>query len=64
MITGDDLVRMGAEVTAACPEHTLVKNAVGNLAIMVDGDYVGWLDLNSGEVNLGGVLIAFPEETS
>jgi hypothetical protein len=42
----------GARVVAArFPDAELVKNKVGNLAIMVGGEYVGYLDLRTGEVD-------------
>lgn len=32
------------------PDATLEKNGVGNLAVMLDGEYVGYIDLRTGEV--------------
>jgi hypothetical protein len=42
----------GARVIAErFPDAELVKNYVGNLAIMVGGEFTGYLDLRTGEVH-------------
>jgi len=43
-----DLAAAAAEVVRRHPEARLVRNRVGNLAVMVDGHMVGWLDLTEG----------------
>ncbi|MFJ1461819.1 hypothetical protein [Nocardia sp. N2S4-5] len=42
---------MAEQVAARHPNATLVKNDVGNLSIIDAGEYAGWLDLGSGEVD-------------
>lgn len=43
----------GARIVAErLPGAELVKNAVGNLAIEVDGEYVGYLNLRTGEATI------------
>lgn len=45
------LTMAAAEVFSAFRDRArLVKNDVGNLSIMVDGEYVGYVDLRFGEV--------------
>jgi hypothetical protein len=40
----------GAQAVAdRAPDAVLVKNQVGNLAIVRDGEMIGWLDLRYGE---------------
>ena len=40
----------GAQAVAdRAPDAVLVKNQVGNLAIVRDGENIGWLDLRYGE---------------
>jgi hypothetical protein len=34
------------------PSDELHRNEVGNLAVIRDGDYVGWVDLRFGEVTM------------
>ena len=33
------------------PSARLVRNRVGNLSLLVDDEYVGWLDLTFGQFN-------------
>lgn len=33
------------------PAARLARNPVGNLAVIVDGEYAGWVDLATGEFN-------------
>lgn len=41
----------GAQAVAEhWPDAELVKNGVGNLAITIDGEFVGYLDLRDGSV--------------
>lgn len=42
------LVAACAEVTLRYPDAQLVRNQVGNLAVMHRGEYVGFIDLGSG----------------
>lgn len=34
------------------PTARLARNQVGNIAVMVQDEYVGWIDLDSGEFTL------------
>jgi hypothetical protein len=52
------LIEAATEIIARRPNATLMKNGVGNFAIIdaddaddADGYYVGWLDLLTGEVH-------------
>lgn len=50
-ITALQLTMAASEVFAVFRYRArLVKNDVGNLAVMVDGEYVGHIDLQIGEV--------------
>lgn len=46
----EQLLSAAVELGERFPGCELVKNKVGNLAILVDGTYVGWIDLVTGEV--------------
>lgn len=50
-MTPAQLLAGAREVAERWPGASLVKNDVGNLAIVVDGEYAGYLDLRTGEVN-------------
>jgi hypothetical protein len=42
----------GAQAVAArAPDAVLIKNQVGNLAIVRDGEHIGYLDLRYGTVH-------------
>lgn len=49
-LTPAGLLAGAREVAERFPGAELVKNQVGNLAIMVGGECVGYLDLRTGEV--------------
>lgn len=49
-VTCRQLREMADEVAEQYPDATLVKNPVGNLSVVQDGVYLGWLDLHSGGV--------------
>lgn len=49
-ITPLQLVAAAHEVIGRHPGATLAKNQVGNLSIIVDETYVGFVNLNTGEV--------------
>ena len=49
-MTPAQLLAGAAEVAERWPDARLVKNGVGNLAIADGGEYVGYLDLRTGEV--------------
>jgi hypothetical protein len=52
-VTPDELIQGVQAAAERFPGCVLVKNDVGNLAIMWWGSYVGFIDLGSGEfVNL------------
>lgn len=51
-MTMGEFVRMAHRVMEKRPNATLVKNKVGNLAILDDDEFVGYLDLLDGEVVL------------
>lgn len=46
----EQLAAAAAEVARRWPAAVLVKNEVGNLAVVVGGEYVGFVDLRTGEV--------------
>lgn len=46
------LLQAAQEIVRRRPQSTLVKNDVGNLAVIDDGEYVGFIDLRTGEVDL------------
>jgi hypothetical protein len=52
-LTPAQLLNGAREVAERFPAAELVKNQVGNLAIMIDGEYAGYLDLRTGEVDAG-----------
>ena len=49
-MTPQELLSAAHTVLARWPEAELVKNGVGNLSILDDGAYVGWINLRDGEV--------------
>lgn len=53
-----ELLAAAQQIATQFPSADLVKNEVGNLAIMVDGAYRGYLDLRDGWINLN------PDESS
>lgn len=46
--TPADLLAAVTQIARENPAARLVRNPVGNLAVMVDGEMVGFLDLTSG----------------
>jgi len=50
MLSAHRLLVAATVVMDRAPDAVLIKNHVGNLAIERDGDYVGWVDLRTGEV--------------
>ena len=48
--TPEQLVAMADEVMRRWPTGFLVRNQVGNLSVLVDGAYVGYLDFGNGTV--------------
>lgn len=52
-ITAKRLLEAALDVRTRFPHARLVKNAVGNLAIMNEGGtYIGYMDLRTGDVEL------------
>jgi hypothetical protein len=49
-MTPEQLLAGAQEIAERFPDAELVKNDVGNLAIVVSGEYAGYLDLRTGEV--------------
>lgn len=49
-VTARQLHEIAEAVAARYPDAMLVKNGVGNLAVMVDGEYRGFADLRFGGV--------------
>lgn len=49
-MTPAQLLAGAAEVASRFPAAVLIKNDVGNLAILAGGGYAGYLDLRTGEV--------------
>lgn len=54
MMTPDQLLAAASYLLRNEPACTLVKNQVGNLTVMVGDEYAGFVDLNTGEVELFG----------
>lgn len=52
MISPEQMTQALALVIEEAPGSLLCKNQVGNLAILRDGKYVGYVDLADGEVAL------------
>lgn len=52
-MTPAQLLDGAREVAERFPDAQLVKNDVGNLAVMVNGEMVAWLDLRTGELHAG-----------
>jgi hypothetical protein len=50
-MTPAQLLAGAREVAKRAPGAVLVKNQVGNLAIVRDGEYIGYLDLRYGTVH-------------
>ena len=48
-MTPAQLLAGATAIAERFPTAELIKNAVGNLMIEVDGDYIGYLDLRTGE---------------
>jgi hypothetical protein len=61
-LTTKQLVTMALEVAKRFPDCNLQKNSVGNLAIIRDEKYIGFIDLRNGEVSVDGELRAWPKE--
>jgi hypothetical protein len=51
-LTPQELLVAAQQLVAEVPNATLVKNEVGNLAIIDGGACIGWVDLRSGEVEI------------
>ena len=51
-MTAGALRRALSETTELLDSDELAKNAVGNLAVLRDGDYIGYIDLRYAEVTL------------
>lgn len=47
-----DLADAAAGLARRFPDAELVRNAVGNLTVLVYGVYVGWVDLRTAEVTI------------
>ncbi|WP_280201280.1 hypothetical protein [Nocardia cyriacigeorgica] len=63
-VTPQQLREMADAVAERFPSAVLVKNQVGNLAILDDGEYVGSLDLRFGGVNWLSDIEDAPEDTT
>lgn len=53
-LTTNQLLNAAREVARRFPDAYLVKNSVGNLAVFVGGEYHGYVDLATGEVEADG----------
>jgi hypothetical protein len=51
-MTPTDLLAGVTELVGVHPDADLVKNQVGNLSVIVAGEYRGYLDLGDGSVEL------------
>lgn len=49
-MTPRDLIEAANKAAARWPFATLVKNGMGNLSAVVNGEYVGFIDLQTGDV--------------
>jgi hypothetical protein len=49
-MTPAQLLHAAAIINGRVPNAVLVKNQVGNLVIVQEGAYIGWLDLRYGAV--------------
>jgi hypothetical protein len=50
-MTPAQLLAGAQEIAERAPDAVLAKNRVGNLAILRDGEMVGWIDLRYGTVH-------------
>jgi hypothetical protein len=50
----DQFLAAAQAVASRFPDCELVKNQVGNLSILLDGEQIGWVDLRYGEVTMSG----------
>lgn len=48
-MTARQLLQVASEVLRRYPLATIERNAVGNLAVVDQGDYVGWINVRTGE---------------
>lgn len=51
-LTPQELLAAAQRVVDEAPNAALVKNEVGNLAIVDEGTFIGWVDLRTGEVEI------------
>ena len=51
-MTAAEFLEAAQAVSTRFPTATLAKNQVGNLAVHVDGEYVAWVDLRYGTLEL------------
>jgi len=51
-MTPAQLLAAAQVIADRVPDAELAKNQVGNLAIMRDGEMIGWVDLRYGDVHL------------
>lgn len=50
-MTAEQLLRVASEILRKHPRSTIERNAVGNLAIVDGGEYIGWVDVRDGEIH-------------
>lgn len=53
-LSPEQLLRVAQYLVKRHPDVILVKNAVGNLAMVDHGEYIGYVDLTEGKVNVDG----------
>lgn len=63
-LTPAELVVLANEVAQRWPSAVLEKNPVGNLSVMLDDEWIAWLDLRTGEVNVVAAAFAGREAKS
>lgn len=51
-VTPEQLVRAGIRILQEYPDAQIVRNRVGNLSVMDGARYAGYVDVNTGEVEL------------
>jgi hypothetical protein len=47
-----DLARAAGALALRFPDAELVRNSVGNLTVLLDDEYIGWVNLRTGEVTI------------
>lgn len=51
-MTPQQLLAGAQQIADRFPDSSLERNQVGNLVVVIDDEYAGWLDLTDGEFTL------------